>query len=176
MLPAAFSHAIFLAQVSTANPPHTPLDASNPTVFMGLLIGGIITLVVGADKIDGMVQRRKRQPALDSELVKFTAAIGSLEASVKILSEAKDKHAGHSLQLAQLERELREQKERADRSEASNRKYMMETTREIFAAIKSETKIFSDKVDALTVSMNKEFRDIAADIGALKEASENAKS
>lgn len=56
----------FLASSASGS---TGLDAGNPVVFVGLLVGGLITLITLADKVDGMVQRRKRNPPIESEFV-----------------------------------------------------------------------------------------------------------
>lgn len=64
-------HAAQLAHTFLASsaPAAGGLDASNPTVFLGLLVAGLITVITLVDKVDGMVQRRKRTPAIEAEFV-----------------------------------------------------------------------------------------------------------
>ncbi len=62
MLAAALSHLASAA-------PAAPLDAANPTVFLGLLVGAILVIVQVIDKVDAFFNRRKRQPSIESEFV-----------------------------------------------------------------------------------------------------------
>jgi hypothetical protein len=58
---------LFLADAATTAP---ALDASNPVIFLGLLIGGLYALVSLIDTVDGFVQRRKRTPAIEAEFAR----------------------------------------------------------------------------------------------------------
>ena len=62
---AQLAHTFFASSTPVAG----GMDASNPVVFVGLLVGGLITLITLIDKVDGMVQRRKRTPAIEAEFV-----------------------------------------------------------------------------------------------------------
>src|SRR5262245_25309500 len=67
--------------------PFAGLDASNPVIFLGLLIGGAFTCVSLYNQIDEISQRRKRTPAIEAEFVtkeEFQQTLSRFESELKI--------------------------------------------------------------------------------------------
>ena len=70
------------------------LDTSDPTVFLGLLMGGLLTILTLIDKLDAMAQRRKRTPPIESEFVtktEFRELTERMESEWKIMRIAVEK-------------------------------------------------------------------------------------
>lgn len=70
---------------------------------MGLLIAVIGGLALTVDRVDSVVQRRKRQPSVDVDLVGLQSAIKTLTESVDELKAARADHNGHKERIAALE-------------------------------------------------------------------------
>jgi hypothetical protein len=144
-----------------------PLDAGfqlNLYSLMGIA-GGLIAILAFF----------RRTPPVDSQLVQLTASIQTLQATVEKLDDAKDKHSGHSQQITALEKRCADLESRCEREAASQRKYMLETSREFFLRVESESKVTQDKLDGITSTMQTVFLDMASQLGALKEAVKHGK-
>jgi hypothetical protein len=164
MLPAAFP--AFLAQV--ADP---AVSAQNPVFAYAVgavIIGGIITVVTVADRIDSMVQRRRRQPSVDVDLVGLSAAIKTLTASVEELKTAKDNHSGHRERIAALETRCAELKTQLEREIATQRSYIAKNTHEIFERIEADSKETRTAIGTLTKTINTEFNTLYRALGKVE--------
>lgn len=176
--------ALLLAQAATATAPsatHAAADASgisaqNPT-FAVAVVAVLTTIFFAVDKIDAFVQRRRRQPTLDAQLERMASAITTLTGAVDDLKKDRDTRAGHATEIrllerrcVELEKQAAELRDKADREAAANRKYMMETTREIFELMRKQAADSAAEIKGVTASMNKGFQDFALQIGQLTEA------
>lgn len=156
-------------------------SADNPAFAVAVcsvLVGVFFTV----DKVDAFIQRRRRQPTLDAQLERMASAITALTSSVDELKRDRDSRSGHSSEITLLKQrceDLQKQadaaREKSDREAAANRKYTMETTREIFELIRKQDKERGDELKQFMASVNTVFRDFSLQIGALTEAVKNGR-
>ncbi|HRI81620.1 MAG TPA: hypothetical protein PLF88_04230 [Opitutaceae bacterium] len=140
-----------VAQAATS----APLDPSNPVVFLGLLIGGLVTLAVLANTIDAMIQRHKRRPSLDKELSDF-AKKTDLAPMFAGLADA-----ARRSELQTLERKVADEL-------AAMRNYNTKTTRELSLAIDAGNREIRDKMDLLRTSISTEFQTLYRALGKIE--------
>lgn len=141
---------LIVAQASAAQ-----LDASNPVVFLGLLIGGLVTIAMLANTIDAMFQRHRRQPSLDKELSDF-AKKSDLAPMFTGLAEA-----ARRTELQTLERKVSDEL-------AAMRSYNTKTTRELFLAIEGSSREMRDKIDILRGTISAEFQTLYRALGKVE--------
>lgn len=154
------------------------IDAHNPVFAYAVgavVIGGFIAAVTVADKIDSMLQRRRRQPSLDVDLVSLQGSITTLNASVADLKAAKDNHNGHRERIAALEARCTEQKElcehlkaQLEREIAAQRSFQAKNTREIFDRIEADGKDLRASITILGSTINKEFNTLYRALGKVE--------
>ena len=156
MLPTAF-----LAQASSAAVTHSDkLDASNPTfayAVWAVILGGVVTAVMTMDRIDSMLQRRKRSPSVDVDLVGLSTAITTLTQTVEELKAAKDHHNGHKERIAALETKCTELKSQLDREISTQRSYVAKTSKDIF-----------DRIESVEKSVSKNFQEVERGLGRVE--------
>ncbi|WP_043585310.1 hypothetical protein [Geminisphaera colitermitum] len=130
-----FFAALPLAALGDIAAPHTP----DPW-FLGMLVVGLLTLVTLADKVDGFIQRRRRQPPVDVDLGRVTSSIAALTELVRKNEE----------RIARLE-------EKHEEAFAAQRSYSAKSNREIF-----------DTIRALSDTVSNNFRQVENSLGNLK--------
>jgi len=129
------SAALPLALASTAP---DALSAQNPTfayAVWGVVLGGIVSAVMVADRIDSMLERRRRKPSVDVDLVGLQASIVTLNKTVEKIEKAQAEHNGHKERLAALEKKTEELDKEAAETAAAQRRHLQKLTQEIFQRI-----------------------------------------
>lgn len=145
MLPAAF-----LAQATSAAATHSDkLDPSNPTVFLGLLMGALLTLAAGANQIDSIIQRRKRTPSVDVDLVGLSAAITTLTTTVDELKADGKSHNGNKDRIAALEAKCAELKSQLESEIRTQRSYIAKTHKDISDQIEGVRSSFANNLQSV---------------------------
>ncbi|HTJ78498.1 MAG TPA: hypothetical protein VL357_05840 [Rariglobus sp.] len=156
MLPApAFP---FLAEVASSG--NSALSAQNPVFAYAVgavIIGGLITVITVADRLDAMIQRRRRQPSVDVDLSGLRADIQTLNSSVAELKSAKEHHNGHRERIAALETKCAELKAQIERDAATQRSYIAKTHKDI-----------TDQIDAVKESMANNFQQMERGLGRVE--------
>jgi hypothetical protein len=136
------------------------IDANNPVFAYAVgavVIGALITAVTVMDKIDSMMERRRRKPSLDVDLVGLQSSINTLNTTVADLKLAKDNHNGHRERIIALETRCAELKTQLEHEIASQRSFQARNTREIFERIEADSKALQASIGALSSTINKEF-------------------
>ena len=166
MLPAT----LFLAQVADKADPAAAFSPQNPAFMVGV-VGVILTVFYAVDKIDVFIQRRRRQPSVDVDLVGLQAAIKTLTASVDELKAARADHNGHKERIGALEERCRTLQAKVDENAATHRSHLSKLTREIF-----------ERIETLQSSVASNFKEVERGLGKVEGAVEqvverlNAKS
>ncbi len=114
------------------------ISANNPIFAYAVgavVLGGIVTAVTVADRVDSMIQRRRRQPSVDVDLKALETSISTLTTTVDALVKAKDDHTGHKERIIALEARAAELKAQLEREIATQRSYVAKTSKEIFQRI-----------------------------------------
>ncbi len=130
-------------------------------------------LMVLAAAIIALLASFRRKLPLESELVKLQGAIDGLQKSVEALTRAERSHAGHETEIASLRSKITLLESRREEDLRAQRNYTRETTHALFTKLDENSSKTHQKLDNFTSSVNTIFRDIAADIGALKEAAKS---
>lgn len=158
MLPAPF--AAILAQADAAS----AISSSNPTfayAVWGVIFGGIVTLVVAANGIDSMLERRRRRPSVDVDLSGLQSAIKTLTASVDELKAARADHNGHKERIAALEEQCRKLDAEAATYASTQRSYLAKLTRDFF-----------DRIEGVEKTMAQNFQTVERGVGRVEGALE----
>lgn len=140
------------------------ISADNPMFAYAVgavVMGGIITTVMVADRIDSMLQRRRRQPSVDVDLVGLQAAIKTLTATVDDLKKAQADHHGHKEKIAGLEEKCGRLEREATAFEASQRSYTAKLTREWF-----------ERIETLERTVSSNFKEVERGLGKVEGALE----
>ncbi|BET67173.1 hypothetical protein ASA1KI_20910 [Opitutales bacterium ASA1] len=88
-----------------------PLDAANPTIFVGLLIGGLTALAILANNLGSIIDRFRAKPPIHEQLAGFAsrAELASLDTRLTAQLDDVRKHisSSHSLIYKRIEEEAR---------------------------------------------------------------------
>jgi hypothetical protein len=156
MSPVTFSLVLAAAADASAISADNPLFAY---AVGAVIVGAIITTVTVLEKIDAIVQRRKRQPSVDVDLVGLQAAIKTLTSSVDELKAARADHVGHRERIVALEEKCRSLDAEANAAAASQRSHLAKLTRELYERIENVEK---------TVALN--FKEVERGLGRVEGA------
>lgn len=116
------------------------VSAQNPGfayAVWGVVLGGFVSVVMVADRIDSMLDRRRRKPGVDVDLKALESSISTLTTTVDALVKAKDDHNGHKERIVALEKKTEALDKEAAEAAAANRRHTANLTREIFTRIES---------------------------------------
>lgn len=140
------------------------ISADNPLFVAavgGVVIGGVVMLVTVVDRVDSIIQRRRRQPSVDVNLTELQSSIASLTEAVKELKEAREAHNGHREKIAALEEKCRKLEADASAFESSQRSYLAKTFREWF-----------ERLEAVQTTVAANFKDVERGLGKVEGALE----
>lgn len=161
MPPIALLSAPLLAQAAASA---DKIDSNNPAFAYAVgavVLGGLIALVTVADRIDSMLQRRRRQPSLDVDLVGLQSAIKSLTSAVDELKAARADHNGHKERIAALEQRCEALDKEANATASAQRSHLAKLTREFF-----------ERIEGVEKTMAKNFQDVERGMGRVEGALE----
>lgn len=127
----------------------TPLSPQAQLAAVSLLAVALLVL--------GIRSHFKRQPPLDSELVKLNEAIKGLQKAVDKLTESAEAHSSHATEIQGLKSEVDTLKQHREEDLRQQREYTRKSSHDIFA-----------KLDELKDSVNGNFRAVERAIGQLE--------
>ncbi|MBM3851594.1 MAG: hypothetical protein FJ399_00400 [Verrucomicrobia bacterium] len=131
----------------------TPLSAQAQIAIVSVL--GLALLVLA------IRNHVRRQPPLDSELVKITIAIEGLQSAVATLNESVREQAGHAAEILALQTKVRDLETKREEDLRAQRSYTRETTRELF-----------EKLDDVKTSLSANFQSVENRLGRVDGALE----
>lgn len=141
-----FGPSAFLAEF-------TPLSPQAQLAVVSLLGLALLVLAIRSHV--------RRQPPLDSELVKLSMAIDGLQTTLAELKAAVAAHASHGTEIEALQEKVRMLEQHREEDQKSNRTYTRESGERIFK-----------KIDDLADTMNANFQSIENRLGRVDGAIE----
>lgn len=139
---------------------HSALSAQNPSfayATWGVVLGGLVAAVMVADRLDSMLDRRRRKPTVDVDLAGLQTSIATLNKTVEKIEKAQAEHNGHGERIGALEKRTESLDKEATEAAAAGRRHLQKLTLEIFQRIEGVEK---------TVAEN--FKDVERGLGRVE--------
>ncbi len=116
----------------------------------------------------------RRKPAVDVDLATLQGSITNLQKSVDALTQEHKRHAGHEAEIEQLKSQVRELRAQRETDGHNQRSYIAKLSREIFEKIEAQGEGMDSKLETLSLTINKEFRDLYRALGKAEGQLEHA--
>lgn len=127
-----------------------------------LIFAAIAGIVIG---VLGLWISARRKPTLEAHLVKLELTIEGLQGSVEKLTATQEKQAGHEIEITALKEKVRSLEGRLENDIGAQRRNVAHVNRELGEKIDNSAKVMEDKLQALSDTLNKEFRDLYRALG-----------